>query len=142
MLKKGILSLSLCTAVLAVPVSSFAAENELPVQSSESKVILSEHGYTSASDNLKPITKEDKPQYNMQQNVAGGVWTYGQKLNWQLKQAQFSDFNTNDWVHRSTAMANDNYWKTEWKSRGVPANSITDYFWSLNTYRSYYDIMQ
>lgn len=63
-------------------------------------------------------------------------------MNWKFNLAQFSDFNTNKYVHRSTAMANGNYSKTPWKSKGVQAYSITEYYDSLKTYNSYYDIQE
>ncbi|WP_434165925.1 lactococcin 972 family bacteriocin [Bacillus thuringiensis] len=141
MFKKGILSLGLCTVVLAAPVSSFAAEeNSLSVQP---KVIHTEFGYTDVESGKQPIIKGNEPIRllgGICMEMEGGNWCKGQKYNIIAQAAQYSNYDHDYRVHKSTAMANDKYRSSGWVDPGEPAESTSDYYYTLNTYKSYYDV--
>lgn len=140
-LGKGILSLGLCGALFASPVTSFAAEEKT---SSSPNMIYTEHGFTSAESGEQPVisgeSKSVMPTSGVCLSVDGGNWCKGQRVGWKLDLAQYSDYKHSSRVHKATAMANGNYDYSGWKNPGTPANAQTLYYKSLNTYKSYYDV--
>ncbi|MGG2091517.1 lactococcin 972 family bacteriocin [Bacillus sp. S13(2024)] len=73
-------------------------------------------------------------------NVDGGYWCKGQKLSIWGDLAQYSNYEHSSRVHKATAMANGEYGYSYWEDPGTPAKATSPYFYSLNTYKSYYDV--
>ncbi|MEI4624066.1 hypothetical protein KFD70_27605 [Bacillus pfraonensis] len=143
-LGKGILSLGLCGALLASPVTSFAAEEKT---SSSPNMIYTEHGFTNVESEKQPVIKGSKKTNDVKSlgagtcySVDGGYWCKGQKMGWWMDLAQFSDYKHSSRTHKATAYANGEYDYSGWQKPGVQAYAITSYYDSLNTYRSYYDV--
>ncbi|MEH6891426.1 lactococcin 972 family bacteriocin [Bacillus sp. JJ864] len=142
-LGKGILSLGLCGALLASPVTSFAAEEKT---SSSPNVIYTEHGFTNVVSGEQPVISGSKKMNRASLSggtclsVDGGNWCKGQKMGWNFDYAQFSEYKHGSRVHKATAMANDKFTYSGWKDPGDTAYAITPYYKELKTYRSYYDV--
>lgn len=142
MLGKGILSLGLCGAILASPVTSFAAEEHT---STGPEIIYTEFGYTYAESGEQPVIigsegASNRVKRGLCLEMEGGYWCKGQKYNIIGQAAQYSNYDHDNREHKATAMVNDEFYPTKWKDPGVPARATSDYFYSLNTYRSYYDV--
>ncbi|MEK4504318.1 lactococcin 972 family bacteriocin [Bacillus sp. FSL R12-0069] len=142
MLSKTILSLGLCGAILASPATSFAAEENT---STGPEIIYTEFGYTYAESGEQPVIvgsegATNKVKRGLCLDMEGGYWCKGQKYNIIGQAAQYSNYDHNHREHKSTAMANDKYKTSGWVDPGEPAEATSKYFYSLNTYRSYYDV--
>lgn len=140
-LTKGALSLGLCGTLLAAPVTSFAAENNV---FSGPEMIYTEFGYTNVeSGPQRVIEGKAAPRIGAGQcfdNIEGGKWCKGQTMGWMGDWAQFSQYDHGSRVHKASAMANNKTTYGKWKDPGVQAYTTSPYFDSLSSYKSYYDV--
>ncbi|OQR53476.1 lactococcin 972 family bacteriocin [Bacillus sp. CDB3] len=153
MLGKGILSLGLCGAILASPVTSFAAEEH--TLSVQPKMMYTEFGYTDVENGEQPVIGGEQTAMKDEHsrvkrwapktgqcfdNVDGGTWCKGQTMGWKGDLAQYSKYDHDSRDHKASAMANGETNYGKWRDPGETAYTESPYFHSLNTYKSYYDV--
>ncbi|MEK4581875.1 lactococcin 972 family bacteriocin [Bacillus sp. FSL R12-0074] len=140
-LGKGILSLGLCGALLASPVTSFAAEEN---NSTGPQMIYTEEGFTNLeSGEQRVIQGKATPRVGSGQcfdNIEGGKWCKGQTMGWKLDWAQFSQYDHAKRTHKASAMANGVTNRGDWVKAGKQAYKTSNYYDKLTSYKSYYDV--
>lgn len=140
-LGKGILSLGLCGALLSSPVTSFAAEEN---NSTGPQMIYTEEGFTNVESGEQRVIS-GKPKYakigsSLCLDTEGGNWCKGQVMGRNLDWAQYSQYDHAKRTHKASAMANGVTNRGDWVSKGKRAYKTSNYYYSLNTYKSYYDV--
>ncbi|TNP10721.1 hypothetical protein FHY73_29480 [Bacillus tropicus] len=144
-LSKGILSLSLCGAVLVSPATSFAAEEN--TTSFQPEMIYTEFGYTNVEDGKQRVIGEGStfkgwaPKTGQCfDNIEGGKWCKGQTMGKNFDWAQYSRYEHDSRTHKASAMANGVTKRGDWVKAGTPAYKESNYYKTLTTYKSYYDV--